>query len=237
MWHNPPATTTTTPAQKHTFEPRLWTVLFESRLPLYVTFDWLKTAWWKAAAAVLWNYLLLRNQYDMMYKSRLWMQEIVHSHLLNQLLIIILSFVHTLKSSHVTASPNFAVVQRLWNCLCAKSTQPLIILPLYIILCLTYCFFPLYVHCNHHKDGVKTCFLVTDDVEALRCRPLSRGSRFISLKRHDYQVSNDIWRPHHLTNNINLTSRKPHSTPLIILFFSRFKYCYPFSMPAIWWIY
>lgn len=120
-----PPTTTATPARKHTFEPRLWTVLFESRLPFYVTFDWLKTPWWKAAAAVLWNYLLLRNQHDMMYKSRLWMQEIVCGHVLNQLLIIILAFVHTLKSSHAAEeSPNFAVLQGFWNCLCAKSTQP-----------------------------------------------------------------------------------------------------------------
>lgn len=48
--------------------PQLWVVLFGSRLPSDVTLNGLEALLWKAAAArVLWNYLLLRNQCDFMH--------------------------------------------------------------------------------------------------------------------------------------------------------------------------
>lgn len=48
--------------------PQLWAVLFGSRLPSDVTLNGLEALLWKAAAArVLWNYLLLRNQCDFMH--------------------------------------------------------------------------------------------------------------------------------------------------------------------------
>lgn len=53
--------------------PQLWAVLFGSRLPSDVTLNGLEALLWKAAAArVLWNYLLLRNQWDFVHERRLY---------------------------------------------------------------------------------------------------------------------------------------------------------------------
>lgn len=66
------------PVTSVTSPPQIWTevstVLSDSRLPSDVTFEWLETPRWKAAAActaALRNYLLLRNQCDLMHESRL----------------------------------------------------------------------------------------------------------------------------------------------------------------------